>query len=136
EVAIEASVQRAMAHEVWVTVSIRDTGPGIAPEDQEKIFEPFTQSAAHQGKYGGAGLGLSIASRLVETMQGRMRVVSRLGEGTTFVLEIPFGVPFHELAAQDNDDFDDASQETLTTLCGDADILIVEDVAANRLVIG
>lgn len=136
EVAIDASVQRTMAHEVWAMVSIRDTGPGIPPEDQKKIFEPFTQSAAHQGKHGGAGLGLSIASRLVETMQGRMRVVSCLGEGTTFVLEIPFGVPFQESAAQDNDDFDRASQEALTTLCGDADILIVEDVAANRLVIG
>lgn len=67
-------------------LSICDNGPGIAPEDLARIFEPFYSTKKSQG---GTGLGLSITYSLVQEMGGTIRVDSRLGEGTCFVLNLP-----------------------------------------------
>lgn len=64
---------------------IEDTGPGIAPEMADKLFEAF----ATFGKEQGTGLGLSICSRLVEEQHGHMDVTSTLGQGTTFRVLVP-----------------------------------------------
>jgi GAF domain-containing protein len=72
------------------TISVRDTGPGIAEADQAKIFEEFKQSESAQTKAkGGTGLGLSIAKRIVEMHGGRLWVESALGSGSTFFVELP-----------------------------------------------
>jgi GAF domain-containing protein/HAMP domain-containing protein len=72
------------------TISVRDTGPGIAEADQAKIFEEFKQSESAQTKAkGGTGLGLSIAKRIVEMHGGRLWVESSLGSGSTFFVELP-----------------------------------------------
>jgi len=71
--------------------SIRDTGIGIAPEHQRRIFESFTQ--ADQGvtrKFGGTGLGTTISKQLVELMGGTMGLESAVGLGSTFWLELDF----------------------------------------------
>jgi GAF domain-containing protein len=75
------------------TVAVRDTGPGIAPSDQEKIFEEFKQAdnAATKRK-GGTGLGLSIAKRIIEMHGGRIWVESEVGKGSTFAFTIPVRV--------------------------------------------
>jgi signal transduction histidine kinase len=73
-----------------VLVSVRDTGVGVAPEDQERIFEVFQQ--AGQGATGaqeGTGLGLTLARQLVELHGGRIRVTSRPGAGSTFSFTLP-----------------------------------------------
>jgi PAS domain S-box-containing protein len=71
--------------------SVRDTGIGIAPEDQARIFERFAQvDGSATRRYGGTGLGLAIASRLVERMGGAIRVESRPGEGSEFLFSIRF----------------------------------------------
>jgi signal transduction histidine kinase len=72
--------------------SVRDTGIGIAPEKRNAIFEAFTQEdTSTTRRYGGTGLGLTIASRLVEMMNGRIWVDSEPGVGSTFHFTARFG---------------------------------------------
>jgi signal transduction histidine kinase len=73
-----------------ISFSVRDTGPGIAEEDQEKIFETFQQTDAGLRQGEGTGLGLPIARRLIEAHEGRLWVESQPGEGATFTFTIPF----------------------------------------------
>ncbi len=71
-------------------ISVRDTGPGIAPEHQERIFEEFQQvDDSNTRKKGGSGLGLAISKRIVEMHGGKISVQSALGAGSTFQLSIP-----------------------------------------------
>ena len=78
--------------ELWLKFEVEDTGCGIAEENFEKIFRAFEQENANVGHvYGGTGLGLSISKRFTEMMGGRITVDSRLGEGTTFTVTLPFG---------------------------------------------
>lgn len=73
-----------------VTIRITDTGPGIAPQDQERIFEPFQQvDSSIRRRYGGSGLGLTISKQFIEMHGGKMSLESRLGEGTTFIIRLP-----------------------------------------------
>jgi len=74
-------------------VSVSDTGPGIAPEDQQRIFEEFQQAdTSNTRKKGGTGLGLSIAKRIIELHGGRIRVESAPGKGSTFSFSVPVRV--------------------------------------------
>jgi signal transduction histidine kinase len=72
-----------------VQVSITDTGPGIAPEDHERIFEEFQQTDVGIGQHEGTGLGLALSKRLVELHGGRIWVESEPGRGSRFVFTLP-----------------------------------------------
>jgi len=73
-----------------IRIAISDTGPGIAPEDHQRIFEKFTQLDASVTKeQGGTGLGLTISCDLAELLQGTIEVESTPGKGATFSLTIP-----------------------------------------------
>jgi signal transduction histidine kinase len=74
----------------WVCVSVRDTGIGIAPEQQAAIFEPFMQADSSRTRTaGGTGLGLALSRRLARIMGGDLMVDSQLGQGSTFTLFLP-----------------------------------------------
>jgi len=72
-----------------VRVSVADTGPGIAPEDRERIFEEFQQSETGVGQREGTGLGLALSKRFVELHGGRIWLESELGHGSTFTFALP-----------------------------------------------
>jgi two-component system sensor histidine kinase BarA len=81
---------RPAADPAWVTLEVRDTGAGIPPEDLEHVFDPFHQSGTSSTRRtGGVGLGLSIVQQLVTALGGTVSVSSRVGEGSTFRVEIP-----------------------------------------------
>ena len=68
---------------------VTDTGVGIAPEDQETIFEEFRQVGTASKKVEGIGLGLALSRRFVELHGGRIWVKSQVGEGSTFTFTLP-----------------------------------------------
>lgn len=117
--------------------AVRDTGIGIAPEAQEKLFTPFSQaSASITRKYGGTGLGLAICKRLVEAMGADIALKSRPGEGTTFFFTLDVREGMAESAIE--------TGEGSATLSGSGQspggveavhVLIAEDNATNRKVI-
>ena len=72
-----------------VHVSVTDTGPGIAPDDHDRIFEAFQQTDAGIQQREGTGLGLALSKRLVELHGGRIWVESEPGKGSTFVFTLP-----------------------------------------------
>ena len=79
---------RARADAVDLVVTVTDTGPGVAPEDQQKIFDSF-QQGARAPKDEGTGLGLTLSRRFVELFGGRLWLDSDLGKGSTFGFTVP-----------------------------------------------
>ena len=88
----EVTVKAAASNGAY-TISVRDTGPGIAEADQMKIFDEFQQADSTQTKAkGGTGLGLAIAKRIIEMHGGKLWVESSLGAGSTFSFTVPLRV--------------------------------------------
>jgi signal transduction histidine kinase len=84
-VAIEAGVESSL-----VTISVTDTGIGIPPERLQEIFEPFHQlDSSATRRFGGTGLGLAMAQRIVEAHGSRIKVQSELGRGSRFEFSLP-----------------------------------------------
>jgi signal transduction histidine kinase len=80
---------RAALHEGRAEVSVADTGVGIAPEDQEAVFEEFRQVGTADKKVEGTGLGLALSQKFVELHGGRIWVESEVGRGSTFTFTLP-----------------------------------------------
>jgi len=72
-----------------VRIAVCDTGPGIAEHEQRELFQPFKRLAATARRVEGTGLGLFIVKSLVERMNGRIELQSRVGEGSCFTLDLP-----------------------------------------------
>jgi CheY-like chemotaxis protein/anti-sigma regulatory factor (Ser/Thr protein kinase) len=85
---------RAWREQGSVVVSVADTGPGIAPQDQARLFEPFQQlDGSIRRRHAGSGLGLSISRKFVEMHGGKMRLESQVGAGTTITFSLPLEMP-------------------------------------------
>ena len=93
KVNLEVSLQQAGTESVKLHFSVRDTGIGIAAEDLDRIFEAFEQADSGRGRrFGGTGLGTTIAKALTELLGGNIGLESRLGAGSHFWLDVPFGL--------------------------------------------
>ncbi len=116
---------KAMPAEGAVAISVSDTGIGIAPEDQEAIFEEFRQVGSdYTQKREGTGLGLTLTRKFVELHGGKIWVESQLGKGSTFTFTLPLRRPAAsvEVAPAEAPAPEPARVET-----ADATILLVED---------
>lgn len=109
--------------------SVRDTGSGIAPERLLEVFEPFTQASDEiAARYGGSGLGLSIARQLVALMHGELRLHSQPGQGTEAVFELTLGRLANSVKRQEPGWHPPGNERSLR-------VLVVDDLSANRLVL-
>jgi signal transduction histidine kinase len=87
------TVKGADTADRW-SVSVSDTGPGIAPEHLPRIFDRFYRvDPSRTGDGDGAGLGLAICQSIIRGLGGRISVDSTVGRGTTFVVELPLQPP-------------------------------------------
>jgi two-component system sensor histidine kinase/response regulator len=94
EVVLEAARGTRTALGSHVVFRVRDTGIGMPPEAQATLFDAFTQAdVSTTRKFGGSGLGLAISHELARLMGGRISVESEPGEGSVFIVELPFGEP-------------------------------------------
>lgn len=93
EIVIGVHVRELSESTVELHFMVRDSGIGITPEQQKKLFQSFSQAdSSTTRKYGGTGLGLTISKRLTEMMEGRIWVESEPGKGSTFQFTAKFGV--------------------------------------------
>ncbi len=113
----------------WVRVEVSDSGPGIAPEQQARLFAPFTQAdESTTRRFGGTGLGLSICRELATLMGGEVGVVSQSGQGSTFWAELPLPAAPAPMAHQPRE-----SRAAPDALQGRR-VLIAEDHPVNMLI--
>lgn len=109
------------ADRVFIRFSVSDTGCGMSDQMKERLFKPFEQeSAVTARKFGGSGLGLSIVKSLVSMMKGTIHVESKLGEGTTFIVDLPF------------ERSDIVQEKMLAKTLDSLHILVVDDEATER----
>jgi len=137
-VIVAAQKADAPLQEDQITVSVTDTGIGIAKDKQESVFEKFVQAdSSINRKYGGTGLGLAITKTLIERMGGNIYLTSEPGRGSTFTIRLPMTF----LNDQDKISLDKHTNHADNGIDGKRPstalpILVVEDQAANVLVMG
>ena len=119
-----------LANQAQLCFEITDTGKGIAPEELEKLFDPFVQTASGIQSEGGTGLGLSISRQFVELMGGTIQATSTLGEGSTFTFNIQVELPESSSA-----DISTANQRVQHIAPGQPNyrLMVVDDRESNRL---
>ena len=127
EVLLRLTVDKQANDSLSANFTVSDTGIGITPADQARLFEVFTQAEDDaSARRGGSGLGLAICRRLVELMGGTTTLSSKLGQGSTFAVVLPFVETFLPAAA---------AAQAKASAASPSRILVVEDNAVNRRVI-
>lgn len=121
-------------NELTLQVRVSDTGIGISPDQQARLFSSFEQAdASTTRKYGGTGLGLAITRQLTELMGGTITVDSKPGHGSTFIITLPFGLPGAEEMPSTQLKAHDLNE--LAKPLGNAHILVVDDQDNSRLMV-
>jgi len=128
EILIRGVVEAAEAQAVSLRFSVSDTGIGISPEDQGRIFVPFSQAdSSTTRRYGGTGLGLAIAANLTQMLGGRIWVESQPGCGSVFHFTT-------RLAIQDDRTCQNAAAQAGEFLRGARLLIVAENLAARQAI--
>lgn len=132
KVGFAARVLQAGANTCVVQFSVRDTGIGICPEDQKKLFEPFWQvDSGMTRSYEGTGLGLAICRSLLNLMDGKIDLESKLGEGSCFTFEVPMAYRYNRDTDQAGPDAAGGELAEEVEPAPRAEVLVVEDNESN-----
>ncbi len=127
EVVLRITCDTVKDKSAFLSFSVSDTGIGIDPSQQDRVFEAFQQAdSSTTRKYGGTGLGLAISARLVAMMGGRLHLASEPGKGSTFAFSLPFAIQ--------SGGHDGRDAQPVGDLDGLA-ALIVDDNATNRRIL-
>ena len=130
EIVISAKLLEQHEHSVLLHFSVRDTGIGLSPEQQQKLFQSFQQAdTSTSRKYGGTGLGLAISKQLAQLMEGNVGVESELGKGSTFWFTARVGMT---LAQPEKLVHAPAPVESALNSIKGASILVAEDNELNQ----
>lgn len=125
-VTLVAEVAEDLGHEVRVRFEVRDTGIGITADQQDKLFQRFTQAdTSVNRRFGGSGLGLAICRHIVELMGGQIGLDSTPGEGSVFWVELPLLVERWQ---------EEKAAPPVADALPPQRVLLVEDVEVNRRV--
>ena len=125
-------IQNSVGNVDEIIFNVKDSGIGIAKDKIGKIFDEFVQGDNSTfRKYGGTGLGLAICKRLVELMNGKIWVNSKISKGSTFSFSLPLKVSTEECLAMKIKTY----EEAVNIECKELRILLVDDSSDNRLII-
>ena len=128
EVVLRVEKLSQAADETCLHFAVSDTGIGITPEQQQKLFKAFSQAdTSTTRKYGGTGLGLAISARLVQMMGGELWLDSEPGRGSTFHFKVRFGLARGPVAA--------TLKTAEPTYVHGLSVLVVDDNATNRRIL-
>jgi PAS domain S-box-containing protein len=133
---VRVTVDLEKGHDLrnWLVIKVIDTGVGIPEDHMEDLFEPFVQvDSSLTRKHGGTGLGLSICKKLCDLLQGSLRVVSEVDEGSTFILRIPVELDPHQEQEIARHETTPIPQQL--AMRHPLEILVVEDDAINARLI-
>ena len=129
EITVRVAVRSKSDREACLEFLVQDTGIGILPEDQQKLFVPFEQAeAAPVRRHEGSGLGLSISAKLVDLMGGRIWVESQVGQGSEFHFTVCMPLAT-EAGAEEQDN------QHLLGAIRDVSALVVAENATSRLIL-
>jgi PAS domain S-box-containing protein len=93
EITLRIRVEQQNDQQVWLQFEVNDTGIGMSPEQQQRLFQAFSQAdSSTSRKYGGTGLGLNICKQLTELLGGSIGLDSEIGVGSTFYFRLPFAL--------------------------------------------
>jgi len=129
------SIVIAMSDYSHVRVSIIDTGLGLSPENQQKLFVPFSRLDAANSEIEGTGIGLSYSKQLVELMHGEIGVDSEQGRGSCFWFELPVAnarIIREKITPAEGSAVDSIIQHSANHSLPDKNILLVEDNEVNQ----
>jgi signal transduction histidine kinase/CheY-like chemotaxis protein len=116
-----------------IQITVTDTGIGISPEQQARLFQPFTQAESGTSRnFGGTGLGLIISKNIVEMMGGKIWIESEIGKGSSFIFT--FKAKIVEEETDENTQTGEGEQAVIRSFAG-RHILLVEDVEINREIV-
>ena len=141
QISVDVAAISVSDQEAQLRFSVSDTGIGISPKDQERIFTPFAQvDPSTTRRHGGIGLGLAIASDLITAMRGKLAVQSEMGVGSAFSFTIPLVRASREATTRRID-----AEKSAANLASDRKsdkrakqglrVLLAEDVKANQMLV-
>jgi signal transduction histidine kinase/DNA-binding response OmpR family regulator len=123
QIVLSANLEPSTGKDVIINFAVSDTGIGIPLEKQRKIFDSFAQADSSTARrYGGTGLGLTISARLVEMMEGQLKVQSEVGSGSTFYFRATFEAAPEPVTAE----------APAPVEFGDLSVLLVDGNATSR----